>query len=39
MGFHGQPAIETTHLADLRKVHLTHKEAQGVFPQSRLLTD
>ena len=29
MGFHGQPAMETAHLADLREVHLTHKETRG----------
>ena len=36
MGFHGQPAMETAHLADLGEVPLTHVEAQ-VFPRSRLL--
>ena len=29
MAFHGQPAMETTHLADLREVPLTHEEARG----------
>ena len=29
MGFHGQPAVETTHLVDLEEVPLTHEEARG----------
>ena len=29
MGFHGQPTMETAHLADLREVHLTYKETKG----------
>ena len=37
MGFHGQPTVETAHLADLGEVPLTHEEAWRVFPQSRLL--
>ena len=48
MGFHGQPTMETVHLADLGEVPLTHEEPRGeggggggggvvAFPQSRLL--
>ena len=29
MGFHGQPALEPAHLADLGEVPLTHEEARG----------
>ena len=29
MSFHGQPAMETTHLADLGEVPLTYKEVWG----------
>ena len=35
--FHDQPAMETTHLADLGEVPQTHEEVRGIFPQSRLL--
>ena len=29
--------METTHLTNLREVPLTHEEAWGIFPRSRLL--
>ena len=32
MDFHGQPAVETTHVADLEEVLVTHEEAQGRVP-------
>ena len=39
MAFHDQSAVETTHLANLEEVPLTHEEApgRGVFPRSRLI--
>ena len=35
MGFHGQPAMETAHLADLGEDPLTHEEAQGGIPSKQ----
>ena len=32
MGFHGQPTMETTHLAYLKEVPLTHVEVRGGIP-------
>ena len=32
MGFHGQPAVETTHMPDLEKVPPSHEEARGDIP-------
>ena len=37
IGFHGQPVVETAHLADLEEVPLTNEETWGVFPRSRLI--
>ena len=36
MGFHGQPAMETTNLADLKEVPLTHEEAWGGVPSEQI---
>ena len=35
MGFHGQPAVGTTHLSDLEKVPLSHEEARGDRPSEQ----
>ena len=35
MGFHGQPAMETTHLADLGEVPLTHEEVREGIPSEQ----
>ena len=36
MGFHGQPAMETTNLVDLKEVPLTHEEAWGGVPSEQI---
>ena len=38
MGFHGQPAMETAHLADLGEIPLTHKEVREGIPSDQTVT-
>ena len=35
IGFHGQPAVETTHLSNLKEVPPSHEEARGNIPSEQ----